>query len=138
MGCKITKSEHDSEENPSETMATAPNETMTHSNNSKKSDIDYKSRLEWKMCLAKDTPEPEFDLTDCMLKDVPSGVFVVCRVLRKEHLKLGHNILRSLNGGGALTDLSLLRTLNLNFNRFTKLPDDLYELENLRVSYIHS
>lgn len=135
-------------------------------------DVNYKSRLEWKMCIvstvslsvvqchshlarlqaaaspqkiassywkivysqARDTPEPEFDLTDCRLKEVPSGVFVLCRVLLKERLRLNNNCLRTLSGGGALSDLSQLRSIDLSSNRFTKLPDDLHALQNLRVN----
>lgn len=82
---------------------------------------------------ARDTPEPEFDLSDCMLKEVPSGVFVLCRILLKERLRLNNNQLRSLNGGGALSDLRQLHTIDLGSNRFKKLPDDLHSLQNLRV-----
>lgn len=85
---------------------------------------------------AKDTPEPEFDLSDCMLKEIPPGVFVLCRVLLKERLQLQKNQLRMLSGGGSLNDLSRLQVLNLSFNRFTRLPDDFcYTLKNLRVSH---
>lgn len=84
---------------------------------------------------AKETPEPIYDLADCNLKDVPSGVFIMCKVLRKELLSLANNKLTSLNGGGALVDLQLLVTLNLSNNRFKKLPDEIYRLENLRVSF---
>lgn len=83
---------------------------------------------------AKETPEPIYDLADCNLKDVPSGVFIMCKVLRKELLSLSNNKLTSLNGGGALVDLQLVMTLNLSSNRFKKLPDEIYRLENLRVS----
>lgn len=79
---------------------------------------------------ARDTPEPEFDLSDCKLEELPSGVFVLCRVLRKERLLLNKNQLRYLNGGGSLTDLRQLHTLDLSSNRFTKVPIVL----NLRVS----
>lgn len=82
---------------------------------------------------ARDTPEPEFDLSDCMLKEVPSGVFVLCRILLKERLRLNNNLLRSLNGGGALSDLRQLHSIDLSSNRFKKLPDDLHALQNLRV-----
>lgn len=85
---------------------------------------------------AKDTPEPEFDLSDCNLKDVPSGVFVLCRILLKERLDLHNNQLQSLNGGGALNDLSNLTQINLSFNRFTRVPDEFCNtLKNLRVSF---
>lgn len=81
---------------------------------------------------AKETPEPEFDISDCQLKDVPSGVFVMCRVLRKERLLLNRNKLRTLNGGGLLGDLSLLQTLDLRWNNLRKLPENLPVLQNLR------
>lgn len=83
---------------------------------------------------AKETPEPIYDLADCNLKDVPSGVFIMCKVLRKESLSLKNNRLSSLSGGGTLDDLQILITLDLANNRFKKLPDDIYKLENLRVS----
>lgn len=84
---------------------------------------------------AKDTPEPEFDLSDCNLKDIPSGVFVLCRVLLKERLKLQKNQLQSLSGGGSLNDLRNLQELNLNYNRFTQLPQNFCNiLNNLRVN----
>lgn len=83
---------------------------------------------------AKDTPEPDFDLSDCNLKDIPSGVFVLCRVLLKQHLYLQNNQLQSLNGGGTLKDLSNLTVINLSFNRFTRVPDEFCNtLKNLRV-----
>lgn len=85
---------------------------------------------------AKETPEPEFDLSECQLKDVPSGVFVMCRVLRKEKLLLNRNKLRTLNGGGLLGDLSLLQILDLRWNNLRKLPENLSVLQNLRVSSI--
>lgn len=91
---------------------------------------------------AKDTPEPEFDLSDCNLKDIPSGVFVLCRVLLKQRLNLQNNQLQSLNGGGALTDISNLTFIDLSFNRFTRVPDEFCNtLKNLRViqsPFIHN
>uniref|UniRef100_A0A182UE72 Uncharacterized protein n=1 Tax=Anopheles melas TaxID=34690 RepID=A0A182UE72_9DIPT len=87
------------------------------------------------MC-AKETPEPIYDLEDCNLKDVPAGVFVMCKVLRKEALTLSKNKLSSLAGGGTLDDLVLLQSLNLSYNRFKKLPEDIYKLENLRELFL--
>lgn len=109
-----------------------PNRTTTDQQPS----VDYKARLERKQCLAKETPEPIYDLADCNLRDVPSGVFIMCKVLRKELLTLANNKLTSLNGGGALVDLHLLMTLNLSSNRFKKLPDEIYRLENLRELFL--
>lgn len=91
------------------------------------------------MIQAKDTPEPDFDLSDCNLKDIPSGVFVLCRVLLKQHLNLRNNQLQSLSGGGAIKDLSNLTVINLSFNRFTRVPDEFCNtLKNLRVIFIFS
>lgn len=81
---------------------------------------------------AKETPEPEYEISGCNLKEVPSGVFVVCRVLRKESLILCKNKLNSLSNGGSLIDLNLISFLDLRCNKFKKLPDDIYKLENLR------
>lgn len=82
---------------------------------------------------ARETPEPEFDLSDCRLSEVPSGVFVLCRVLLKDRLLLQSNQLRSLKGGGELIELRRLQSINLSSNNFVKLPSDFSLLENLRV-----
>ena len=37
---------------------------------------------------AQESPEPIYDLMDCGLKTIPSGVFSKCKVLRKEALLL--------------------------------------------------
>ncbi|XP_049826886.1 E3 ubiquitin-protein ligase LRSAM1-like isoform X1 [Schistocerca gregaria] len=95
--------------------------------------IDYKSRLEHKLYLARENPEPVFDLSDCALKHVPSGVYTLCKVFRKEALYMQDNHLTSLSGGGNLADLSLLQVLDLHNNSLSKLPDDLRHLQNLRV-----
>lgn len=92
-----------------------------------------KARLERLMCVARETPEPVFELTECHLKSVPAGVFILCKVLRKERLNLGGNRLRSLSDGGALTDLLLLTHLDLSGNVFEVLPDELGQLVNLQV-----
>lgn len=83
---------------------------------------------------AKETPEPIFDLSECYLKECPSGVFVLCKVLRKEVLLLHRNQLTSLRGGGQIVDLSLIRILDLRENKLHTLPEELSELPELRVS----
>ncbi|XP_055534404.1 E3 ubiquitin-protein ligase LRSAM1-like [Wyeomyia smithii] len=129
MGCRISSSNNDNFSVPNTEMS---NRTTCNQQPS----IDYKARLERKQCMAKETPEPIYDLTDCNLKDVPSGVYIMCKVLRKEVLLLANNKLASLTGGGSLDDLQLLVTLNLDSNRFKKLPDDICKLENLRELFI--
>lgn len=98
-----------------------------------------KAKLERQMCLAKETPEPDFDLSDCAIKTVPSGVFILCRVLRKENLNLARNQLQNLDGGGDILDLNLLRILDIRQNLFKQLPSDVCRLINLRVRpYIYN
>lgn len=68
-----------------------------------------RAKLERKLCLARDTPDALFDLSECFLKAVPSGVFSLCRVFRKEALNLRDNLLSTLNDGGDLSDLFLIQ-----------------------------
>jgi E3 ubiquitin-protein ligase LRSAM1 len=93
---------------------------------------DHKKVLERKLMLAKDTPEPVYDLSECHLKQVPSGVFIMCKVLLKDSLLLQNNKLTTLDGGGSLGDLNLLQVLNLNDNRLRKLPEQICALTQLR------
>ncbi|XP_063241891.1 E3 ubiquitin-protein ligase LRSAM1-like isoform X2 [Bacillus rossius redtenbacheri] len=99
----------------------------------KKKEIDYKAKLEHKLYLAREDPEPVFDLSDCALRHVPAGVYSLCRVFRKEMLYLQENQLTSLKGGGSLQDLSLLCVLDIHLNQFTHLPEDIHLLSNLKV-----
>lgn len=98
--------------------------------------VDYKAKLERKICWSKETPEEVFDLAGCNLKEVPSGVFVMCNVLRKRDLLLNQNRLQSLKGGGLLQDLHLITCLNVSYNQLKKLPDDIFRLESLREFFI--
>lgn len=106
-----------------------------HSNLSN-SDQDARVKLERKLYLAKESPESDFDLSDCQLRKVPSGIFSICKVYRKEHLFLNENYLRSLDDGGQLSDLYLLKVLNLSCNKFSHLPSDIKYLVNLREFYV--
>ncbi|XP_025112189.1 E3 ubiquitin-protein ligase LRSAM1-like isoform X2 [Pomacea canaliculata] len=83
--------------------------------------------------LAQQDPEPNFDLSECELQEVPSGVYAICKVLQKEALFLHCNWLSSLNGGGILSDLFLLRVLDLHNNELKCLPDDIGFLERLQI-----
>uniref|UniRef100_A0A1B0D9J5 Uncharacterized protein n=1 Tax=Phlebotomus papatasi TaxID=29031 RepID=A0A1B0D9J5_PHLPP len=100
MGCRI--SSHDSDSSPPDTMFRASNSDQ----------VNFKARLEKKLCLARETPEPIFDLSQCNLKEIPQGVFVLCKVLRKESLLLSENKLPALNQ---------LTTLPPTLNRLRKL-----------------
>lgn len=71
--------------------------------------INYKAKIERKLCWSKETPDPIFDLAGCNLKQVPNGVFIQCKILLKTHLLLQDNRLTGLEEGGqSLRDLSML------------------------------
>ncbi|KAJ8934741.1 hypothetical protein NQ318_022813 [Aromia moschata] len=97
-----------------------------------------KAKLEHKLYLARENPEPVFDLSECYLRDVPSGVYSLCKVFLKESLRLEDNCLSSLSGGGQLKDLHRLKILNISNNTFNSLPDDIFLLKNLRELYVHN
>lgn len=83
---------------------------------------------------ARENPEPVFDVSECALKNVPSGIYSLCKVFRKKILLMYDNKLSSLLGGGALSDLSLLTVLDIHGNEFTILPTDIKYLSFLKVS----
>ncbi|XP_067015891.2 E3 ubiquitin-protein ligase LRSAM1 isoform X2 [Anabrus simplex] len=95
-------------------------------------DAQYRARLEHKLYLARENPEPVFDLAACGLKTVPAGIYSLCKVFRKEVLYLQENLLVSLAAGGKMQDLSLLQVLDLHSNNLAVLPDDIRYLKNLR------
>jgi len=97
-----------------------------------KEKVNYKARLEHKRYLAQESPEPVFDISECALKNVPSGIYSRCKVARKEALLLQDNELTSITGGGALSDLQDLHVLDLHKNCLEKLPEDIGQLKNLR------
>lgn len=97
-------------------------------------DNDYKTRLEQKLVISKENPEPVFDLSECNLEKIPV-TFAFLRVLRKEILILGKNRLKSLASGGELKELELLKVLDLSHNRFKAIPAEICHLRNLRVSH---
>uniref|UniRef100_T1J7S0 RING-type domain-containing protein n=1 Tax=Strigamia maritima TaxID=126957 RepID=T1J7S0_STRMM len=90
------------------------------------------------MVQAKQTPEPIFDLSDCGLKEVPTGVYSWCKVCLKEALLLQDNYLASLSDGGNLKDLSQLQVLDLHNNDFRKLPPDIGNITKLQVFYLNN
>uniref|UniRef100_A0A0K8RFZ4 Putative ubiquitin ligase protein lrsam1 n=1 Tax=Ixodes ricinus TaxID=34613 RepID=A0A0K8RFZ4_IXORI len=94
---------------------------------------DVRTKLERKLYLAQENPEPVFDLSECSLSDVPSGVFSKCRVFRKTTLLLHDNKLSSINGGGLLKDLGEIIVLDLHANKLSSLPDDFGLLKCLSV-----
>lgn len=99
-------------------------------------EAEYKTRLEHKLCVFKDTPEPICDLSECNLEKLPgNSLFSMIKVLRKEILILGKNRLKSLASGGSLSELELLQVLDLSYNKFKVIPIEICHLKNLRVSH---
>lgn len=94
---------------------------------------DYKARLEQKLCLSKDNPEPIYDVSDCKLEKLPVS-FAFIKVLRKEILILSRNQLKSLASGGNIEELELVKVLDLSYNKFKIIPTELCYLKNLKVS----
>lgn len=99
-------------------------------------EAEYKTRLEQKLYVFKETPEPICDLSECNLEKLPgNSLFAMIKVLRKEILILGKNRLKSLASGGQLSDLELLQVLDLSHNIFKVLPIEICSLKNLKVSH---
>lgn len=101
-----------------------------------KNSNDARANLERKLYLARESPEPEFDLSDCELRILPSGIFSICKVYRKDNLYLQNNYLNSLDQGGQLSDLHLVKILNISCNRFSHLSNDIRYLVNLTEFYV--
>ncbi|GIX83237.1 hypothetical protein CEXT_625281 [Caerostris extrusa] len=81
----------------------------------------YKAKLEHKMCIAKEAPDENFDLSDCNLSDV------------SRRSLLQHNHISNLNSGGSLKDLNQLLILNLKNNKLSSLPSEISLLTKLKV-----
>lgn len=97
---------------------------------------DDRAKLERKLYVAKESPEPEFDLSDCNLRQIPSGTYSICKVYRKEYIYLHKNDLHSLEDGGQLSDLYLIKVLNISSNKFSHLPSDIKYLVNVTELYV--
>lgn len=117
-----------------EAQNTVQDELTMDSNNP--TDNEYKARLEQKLVLSKENPEPIFDLSECNLDKIPVS-FAYLKVIRKEVLILGKNRLKSLATGGDLKELELLKVLDISHNRFKAIPGEICHLTNLRVSHYH-
>lgn len=128
MGCNNSKEVflNDNNENNLESEG-----TMSNNQNNM-----FKTRLEKKLYLSRENPEPIFDLSECNLEKLPgTGLFTICKVLRKEELILKNNKLKSLKSGGVINDLELIHVLDLSFNLFQAIPTEISVLTNLRVSH---
>lgn len=95
-----------------------------------------RARVDRKLYVAKESPEPDFDLSDCDLRHVPSGIYAICKVYRKEYLYLQGNKLQTLDDGGLLSDLCLIKVLNISCNKFSYLPNDIKYLVNLTELHV--
>lgn len=114
------------------------NATMSLFGRHSTDETDARAKLERKLYIAKESPEADFDLSDCQLKQVPSGTYSICKVYRKELLHLQDNKLQSLEGGGQLSDLYLIKVFNLSSNKITQLPYDIRYLVNLTELHIQN
>ncbi|CAK9828858.1 E3 ubiquitin-protein ligase LRSAM1 [Anthophora retusa] len=97
-----------------------------------KVNVDYKARLEHKLYLARENPEPIFDVSECALKHVPSGIYSLCKVFRKKVLWMYNNKLTSLLGGDIMCLVSL-KELYLQDNNIRKLPNEIVHLNKLNI-----
>ncbi|XP_072936142.1 E3 ubiquitin-protein ligase LRSAM1-like [Epargyreus clarus] len=110
--------------------------TMSLLSRSTQDQRDARIKLDRKLYIAKESPEPDFDLSDCQLRTLPPGIFSICKVYRKENLYLHNNRLQSLEEGGQLSDLYLLKVLNLSCNKFSYLSNNFRYLVNLTELYL--
>jgi hypothetical protein len=100
------------------------------------SEAEFKTRLEQKMCIFKESPEPVCDFSECNLEKLPgNSLFSLIKVYRKEILILKANRLKSLATGGQLKELELIHVLDLSHNKFKMIPIEICVLVNLRVSH---
>lgn len=99
---------------------------------------DVRAKLERKLYIARESPDPEFDLSDCQLKRLPAGIFSICKVFRKDNLYLHNNQLQSLEEGGQLSDLQLVKVFNLSSNKFYRLPNNIRFLVSLTELYLQN
>ncbi|RWS09673.1 E3 ubiquitin-protein ligase LRSAM1-like protein [Dinothrombium tinctorium] len=95
--------------------------------------------LEHKMHISQSNPAPVFDLSDCRLSQLPSGVYIMCKVYRKDRLILSNNLFNKIpnNESNRVEDLRNLKYLNFSFNRLTKITSKisfLIELEELHLN----
>ncbi|KAF7988311.1 hypothetical protein HCN44_000884 [Aphidius gifuensis] len=111
---------------------------MSFKKNGNKVNNQDKAKLEHKLYLARENPEPIFDISDCNVKAVPNGIYSLCKVFRKKELKMMKNKLSSLSGGGMITDLSLLTILDLSDNEFDSLPSEINYLKSLEEFYLQN
>ncbi|XP_065828974.1 E3 ubiquitin-protein ligase LRSAM1-like isoform X2 [Oscarella lobularis] len=103
----------------------------------KKQSKEGQEKTEHQLWLAREAPQSTVDLSECDLVRVPEGLFSLCKVQRKDTLRLHANRLDSLKGGGMLQDLELLKVLDLHQNELKSLPDSigaLVSLEELDLS----
>lgn len=100
----------------------------------RKQSTNAKRRQDHQQYLAQESPEPLFDLSNCEIEEVPSGVYALCKVLQKEVLLLHDNWLSSIHSSNNnITDLTTIRVLDIHNNELRHLPDEIGELQCLQV-----
>ncbi|CAF4782461.1 unnamed protein product [Pieris macdunnoughi] len=116
--------------------ASGVNRTIMMFNRHAHNSPEYRAILDRKLYIARESPEPEFDLSGCNLRQLPSGIFSICKVFRKDYLYLQNNKLKTLEEGGQLADLQLVKTLNISKNNFTQIPKSIRFLLSLTELYL--
>ncbi|ESO00723.1 hypothetical protein HELRODRAFT_192587 [Helobdella robusta] len=85
--------------------------------NKKKTDEEFKKRFQKQMYLAKESPEPIYDLSSCNLSE---SLFLQCNNIK---------LLKAVD----LKDLYLLKVLDLHSNALKTIPHEIAWLKNLKV-----
>ncbi|OWF52585.1 E3 ubiquitin-protein ligase LRSAM1-like [Mizuhopecten yessoensis] len=91
-----------------------------------------KRRLDHLLYLGQESPEPNFDLSNCEMSEVPPNVYSLCKVLNKEALLLNDNWILGLDHS-KVGDLKMLRVLDLHNNKVKLLPFELGGSSKLQV-----
>ena len=102
----------------------------------KKQSAEAKKRFQHQMYLAKESPDPTFDISSCELTEIPSSVYSLGKVLQKEVLDVHNNDLDSLSE--EIGEISSLCVLNLEKNKLKVLPETVGKLESLQYLNIKS
>ncbi|XP_076091080.1 E3 ubiquitin-protein ligase LRSAM1-like [Mytilus galloprovincialis] len=92
-----------------------------------------KKRYQDQMFEAENNPEPNIDVSNCELDEIPDDLYSACNYLQKEALLLNNNWLSGIDKPDRLNDFRTLRVLDLHHNEIKNLPENIHQLENLQV-----
>ncbi|XP_033732703.1 E3 ubiquitin-protein ligase LRSAM1-like [Pecten maximus] len=91
-----------------------------------------KRRMEHLLYLGQESPDSNFDLSNCEMSEVPPNVYSLCKVLNKEALLLNDNWISGLDNS-KIADLKTLRVLDLHNNEIKLLPFEIGGSSKLQV-----